>query len=67
MSYVYKDYGDVRIISEDIYLRVMRYIECNDMGWTEVRTFNEMSDDYAITNARNYAEELVAKMKGELV
>jgi hypothetical protein len=67
MSYVYKDYGDVRILSEDLDLCVQRFVEFNEQGWTTVATFNQMSDDYAITNAGRYASALVAKLKGELV
>jgi hypothetical protein len=65
--YVSRDYGDVRIISRDLDYVVQRFVEYNDQGWTDVREFNQMSDDYAITNANNYALALVAKLKGELV
>ena len=64
MSRVFKEYGaDVRIISEGYELIVQKFVEYNDMGWTTVRSFHEISDDYAITNACNYAESLVAKLK----
>ena len=62
MSYVSKDYGNVRIISEGYELIVQQFIEYNEQGWTRVRAFHEMSDDYAITNARNCAEALVARL-----
>ena len=65
--YVSRDYGDVRIISRDLDYVVQRFVEYNDQGWTDVREFNQMSDDYAITNANNYALRLVAQLKGELV
>lgn len=65
--FVTRDYGDVRIISEDLDYIVQRFVEYNDQGWTYVRSFNKMSDDYAITNANNYALALVAKLKGEQV
>jgi hypothetical protein len=65
--YVSRDYGDVRIISRDLDYVVQRFVEYNDQGWTDVNSFNQMSDDYAITNANNYALALVAKLKGELV
>ena len=61
--YVSRDYGDVRIISRDLDYVVQRFVEYNDQGWTDVREFNQMSDDYAITNANNYALTLVAKLK----
>jgi hypothetical protein len=60
MSYISKDYGNVRIVSEDIYMTVEKLV---DSEWVYVRQFNRMSDDYAITNARNYAEALVEKLK----
>ena len=63
MSYISKDYGNVRIVSEGYEMIVQRFIEYNEQGWTTVRTFHQMSDDYAITNARNYAEALVEKLK----
>jgi hypothetical protein len=63
MSYISKDYGNVRIVSEGYEMIVQRFIEYNEQGWTTVRTFHRMSDDYAITNARNYAEALVEKLK----
>lgn len=62
-SPVYKDYGNVRIVSEGHELIVQRFVEYNEQGWTRVRSFHEISDDYAITNARECAEELVAKLK----
>jgi hypothetical protein len=63
MSYISKDYGNVRIVSEGYEMIVQRFVEYNEQGWTTVRTFHQMSDDYAITNARNYAEALVEKLK----
>ena len=63
MSRVFKDYGDVRIISEGYELIVQKFVEYNEQGWTTVRTFHQMSDDYAITNACTYADTLIAKMK----
>ena len=52
---IYKDYGSVRIVSEDLDLTVEKLI---DSEWVYVRCFNRMSDDYAITNAVNCAKEL---------
>lgn len=52
---IYKDYGSVRIVSEDLDLTVEKLV---DSEWVYVRRFNRMSDDYAITNAVNCAEEL---------
>ena len=52
---IYKDYGSVRIVSEDLDLTVEKLV---DSEWVYVRCFNRMSDDYAITNAVNCAEEL---------
>lgn len=62
-SRVYKDYGNVRIVSEGHELIVQRFVEYNEQGWTIVRSFHEISDDYAITNACDCAKELVAKLK----
>lgn len=68
MSRIYSEYGtDVRIIIEGHELIVQKFVEYNDMGWTRVNSFHEISDDYAFTNARNCAEATVAKLKGELV
>lgn len=52
---IYKDYGSVRIVSEDLDLTVEKLV---DSEWVYVRCFNRMSDDYAITNAVNCAKEL---------
>lgn len=52
---IYKDYGSVRIVSEDLDLTVEKLV---DSEWVYVRRFNRMSDDYAITNANNCAKEL---------
>ena len=52
---IYKDYGSVRIVSEDLYLTVDKLV---DSEWVYVRCFNRMSNDYAITNAVNCAKEL---------
>jgi hypothetical protein len=68
MSYVYREYGrDVRIVKDGHNLIVEKFVEYNDMGWTRVAAFHEISDDYAFTNARNCAESTLAKLKGELV
>jgi len=56
-----KDYGNVRIVSIDHDIIVERFVEYNDMGWTKVRSFHEISNDYAITNAYECARELVEK------
>jgi hypothetical protein len=68
MSYVYSEYGsDVRIVKDGHDLIVEKFVEYNDMGWTRVASFHEISDDYAFTNARNCAQSTLAKMRGELV
>jgi len=68
MSYVYSEHGsDVRIVKDGHNLIVEKFVEYNDMGWTRVAAFHEISDDYAFTNARNCAESTLAKMRGELV
>ena len=67
MSRIYSEYGpNVRIIIDDHELIVQRFIEYNDMGWTRVASFHEISDDYAFTNARNCAESLAAKLKSDV-
>ena len=65
--FVSRDYGNVRIISRGLDYVVQRFVEYNEQGWTDVNSFNQMSDDYATTNANQYALALVAKLKGELV
>jgi hypothetical protein len=68
MSRVYSEYGpNVRIVIDGHNLIVEKFVEYNDMGWTRVAAFHEISDDYAFTNARNCAESTLAKMRGELV
>ena len=55
---VYKEYGTVRIVTEgspfevasDVKVQVLK----NEV-WETVRGFNSLSDDYALTNAQNYA------------
>jgi len=61
--FVSRDYGDVRIISRNLDYVVQRFVEYNDQGWTDIQVFNQMSDDYAITNANNYALALVTKLR----
>lgn len=61
--YVSKDYGDVRIISRGLDYVVQRFVEYNEQGWTDCQVFNQMSDDYAATNANNYALALRAKLR----
>jgi len=65
--FVSRDYGNVRIASRGLDYVVQRFVEYNEQGWTDVNSFNQMSDDYAATNANQYALNLVAKLKGELV
>lgn len=58
---VYKDYGIVRVITEgspfevasDVKVQILR----NDV-WETIRGFNSLSDDYALTNAQNYAVQV---------
>ena len=67
MSRIYSEYGpNVRIIIDGHELIVQRFVEYNDMGWTRVNSFHEISDDYAFTNARNCAEATVAKLKSDV-
>ena len=65
--YVSTDYGDVRIISRGLDYVVQRFVEYNDQGWTDIASYNQMSDDYATTNANNRALAEVARLRGELV
>ena len=67
MSRIYSEYGtNVRIIIDGHELIVQKFVEYNDMGWTRVASFHEISDDYAFTNARNCAESLAAKLKSDV-
>ena len=61
---IYKDYGSVRIVSEDLDLTVEKLV---DSEWVYVRCFNRMSDDYAITNAVNCAEELFKRKFADIL
>ena len=61
---IYKDYGSVRIVSEDLDLTVEKLV---DSEWVYVRCFNRMSDDYAITNAVNCAEELFKREVADIL
>lgn len=58
---VYKDYGVVRIITEGSPFEVASDVQVqildNDI-WTTVRGFNSLSDDYALTNAAEYAMKI---------
>jgi len=63
MSRIWADYGDVRIVIEGHSLIVQKFVEYNDMGWTGVAAFHEISDDYAFSNARECAVSTLAKMK----
>ena len=55
---VFRDYGVVRVITEgspfevasDVKVQILR----NDV-WETIRGFNSLSDDYALTNAQDYA------------
>ena len=59
---VYKDYGVVRIVTEGSPFEVASDVKVqildNDI-WTTVRGFNSLSDDYALTNAANYARQIM--------
>lgn len=58
---VFRDYGSVRVITEgspfevasDVKVQILR----NDV-WETIRGFNSLSDDYALTNAQNYAVQV---------
>lgn len=58
---VFRDYGVVRVITEgspfevasDVKVQILR----NDV-WETIRGFNSLSDDYALTNAQNYAVQV---------
>jgi hypothetical protein len=53
------NYGSVRIVCYEYILEVQKLV--NQTEWVGVRRFHVISDDYAYTNAREYAKELFNK------
>ena len=50
------NFGSVRIVCYEYTLEVQKLV--NQTEWVGVRRFHVISDDYAYTNAREYAREL---------
>ena len=75
--FIMNDYGLVRIVTEGSPFDVTYDIKvevCEDGEWKLFSGFNSLSDDYAITNARDAAAraikgiaERAAKLPGEKV
>jgi hypothetical protein len=59
---VLHNYGDVRIVTGGdprlVMFNVMVQVFVAQNKWRDVRGFNSISNDYAYTSAREYAEEL---------
>jgi hypothetical protein len=60
---VLQSYGDVRIMTGGdprvVAFNIMVQVAVHPPGkWRDVRGFNSISNDYAYTSAREYAEEL---------
>ena len=53
------NFGSVRIVCYEYILEVQKLV--NQTEWVGVRRFHVISDDYAYTNAREYARELFDK------
>lgn len=58
-EFVFANYGSVRTIIDEHYIIVQKFENDN---WVDVTSFHEISDDYAFTNARNYALALREEM-----
>ena len=60
--HVFKDYGIVRIVTEGNPFEVASDVKVqtlkNDV-WETIRGFNSLSDDYALTNAQDYARQFI--------
>lgn len=59
---VYKDYGIVRIVTEGSPFEVASDVKVQTLNndvWETIRGFNSLSDDYALTNAANYATQII--------
>jgi len=59
---VFRDYGNVRIVTEGSPFEVASDVKVqtlkNDV-WETIRGFNSLSDDYALTNAQDYAMKFI--------
>ena len=55
---VFRDYGVVRVITEGSPFEVASDVKVQTLRngvWETIRGFNSLSDDYALTNAQDYA------------
>ena len=60
--HVFKDYGVVRVITEGSPFEVASDVKVQTLNndvWETIRGFNSLSDDYALTNAQNYAMQIL--------
>ena len=58
---VYRDYGVVRVVTEGSPFEVASDVKVQTLRngvWETIRGFNSLSDDYALTNAQNYAVQV---------
>jgi hypothetical protein len=60
--HVFKDYGVVRVVTEGSPFEVASDVKVQTLNndvWETIRGFNSLSDDYALTNAQNYAMQIL--------
>ena len=60
--HVFKDYGVVRVVTEGSPFEVASDVKVQTLNndvWETVRGFNSLSDDYALTNAQEYARQIL--------
>jgi hypothetical protein len=60
--HVFKDYGSVRVVTEGSPFEVASDVKVQTLNndvWETVRGFNSLSDDYALTNAQEYARQIL--------
>ena len=59
---VFKDYGVVRVVTEGSPFEVASDVKVQTLNndvWETIRGVNSLSDDYALTNAQNYAMQIL--------
>jgi hypothetical protein len=60
--HVFKDYGVVRVVTEGSPFEVASDVKVQTLNndvWETIRGFNSLSDDYALTNAQEYARQIL--------
>ena len=67
--YIAKDFGNVRIVHEGSPFEVAHDVRVEwlvDGEWKLYHGINSLSDDYATTNAREFAGRAIAKLAAEV-